>query len=236
MRTRWIGTGVFLALGLTSFAFAHSKPAADTDGVVISLAIEPASKAATQAIAGPPQLTSDDIYWIVLRPFLRTIANAEVGYRPGAGDRAYRTIYGGGQISSLAQHPEQVICAGRYCSSATGGFQFMPDTLAGLRKTHPNWYAGGELSEINQDLAAFRLLKDIGSWRRLISGIEVRNQVVTVKLDAVEDAIAQAASTWCGLPGDERRACAGQPQREMPETLAFFYAELAREQGLEVLP
>lgn len=183
--------------------------------------------------SGTPEsklLTSDEIYWMVLRAIQRTVADAEVDWKPGQGDRAYRIIYGGGELSSLATFSDHVVCAGAYCSSAKGAYQFMPPTWEGLKKKHLSWYPGDEFSPENQDLAFFRLFDEIGSWQRLIKGIRVEAQVVTVDEHAVRDAISNAASTWCGLPGDERRLCTGQPQRDWPETLSRFYEELAVEQ------
>ncbi len=225
---------VFAAAALAGYWGAAKVAAPPSSADLVAQATVGPIKNSTAELPQPVPLSSDDIHWIVLRAMLRTIATPEARWEPGGGDRAYRTVFGGGQIVELNEHPENVVCAMNgdrvRCSSATGGFQFMPETMAGLHEIHSAWYPGGPLREINQDLAAYRLLREIGAWAALEGGIAVRGQVVFVDESAVKAAIEKSARTWCGLPGYNRGECSGQPTHTEAQVIEVFYRELEAQQ------
>ena len=45
-----------------------------------------------------------------------------------AGEKGYTTLFGGGQITDLSKHPDQVVSAGGYSSTAAGKYQFLTPT------------------------------------------------------------------------------------------------------------
>jgi len=44
------------------------------------------------------------------------------------GEKGYTTLFGGGQITDLSKHPDQVVSAGGYNSTAAGKYQFLTPT------------------------------------------------------------------------------------------------------------
>ena len=76
---------------------------------------------ATQPLVTPDTSTSG------LTPFQRL--NRVIFYGEGTmGEKGFTTQYGGGQIKDLSKHPDQVITAGDYSSTAAGKFQFLTPT------------------------------------------------------------------------------------------------------------
>ena len=188
----------------------------------------------------PQKLTSDDIKWVVAKAIMRTVAQAEGAWWPGRAEEAtYKTLFGGGLFDSYADHPDKVICVpgrcgkddGICCSSAAGAYQFMPYTWYPLRSRYSQWYEGDKFSPANQDLGFLRLYAEIGSLWRLEKGITVLHQKVDVKPNFFRDSVSHSANCWCSLPGQNRGACAGQPQRSWDEVEDWFYTQLKVQQG-----
>ena len=179
-------------------------------------------------------LTSGDIKWVVARAIMRTVAFAEGTWYPGKSEEeTYKVIYGYKYFDSYDDHPDYVNCAGAYCSSAAGAYQFMPYTWYPLVNRYEHWYTKvGAFAPQNQDLGFLRYFTEVGSWSRLEKGISVKNQVIYVSEDALWDSISHAAPVWCSLPGSNRGACAGQPQKSWDSIKEVFYRELNKEQGL----
>ncbi len=108
--------------------------------------------------------------------FLAAVSNLE----GTANELGYQTQYGGGTFDDLSRHPNTVISAGRYNSSAAGKYQFMCFTYKNLGM--PN------MEHTTQDLGAIQLLKNR----------HVLNDVLNGDFDR---ALSRgAAAEWASLP------------------------------------
>jgi muramidase (phage lysozyme) len=183
----------------------------------------------------PPtaKLSPGDIQWTLSKTILRTIAWAETGWQYGDDDSVYRTLFGGSLFTSFAKHPDTVVSAGGYHSSAAGSCQFMPDTWNGLRSRYNYWPLGDEFSPVAQDLGCLRLFAETGAFFALEKGTTVLHQKISVSDKAIKEAMNLSADTWCSLPGWDRKKCGNppQPQKTLADTIATFNQELNRLQG-----
>lgn len=137
-----------------------------------------------------------------LTAFLALIRIAETGT---AGDRAYSTIFGGGQLATFADHPRKAVTAmlgGRpITSTAAGAYQFLSRTwdeaarALGLR----------DFSPANQDIAATWLIRRRGA-------------LADVRAGRIEAALAKCAKEWASLPGSPY----GQPTKTIGQALALY--------------
>jgi muramidase (phage lysozyme) len=87
------------------------------------------------------------------RALLDTIATTE-GTR-GHGDDGYNVTYAYHYFSSCNHHPDLDICAGGYCSTAAGRYQFLYSTWTGLG--YPSFHPD------NQDRGAMKLVSERGA-------------------------------------------------------------------------
>lgn len=208
------------------------------------------------AIASTPagQLTSNDIQYQVSIALIKTVAWAETGFdstRIGDDayvDQIYRTAYTNVLFDSYEVHPfadESVplpcstVNGSRLCSGASGAFQFMPKTWAGLYARYDYWPVGpnGEtFIPAAQDLALLRYYAETGAYWHLEKGTKTLGNKITVDDAAIAASFAKAAAKWCGLPGRVRGACAGQPQKSLYDAIAVFKNNLALQQGAVVPP
>ncbi|HAC66180.1 MAG TPA: lysozyme [Cyanothece sp. UBA12306] len=101
-----------------------------------------------------------------LMAFLDMVAWAE-GTDKNIGDgqkTGYNIIYSFQTFSDFSDHPRRIVCAGGYCSSAAGRYQFLNttwDTVANALNI-PDFYP------VNQDKGAIQLIK----WRGALTDIE----------------------------------------------------------------
>lgn len=137
-------------------------------------------------------LTNDNV-----RRFLDLIAYAE-----GAD---YNVLFGGSTFNDFSRHPDRVISAGGYSSSAAGRYQFLTDTWLGVA----NSLGLTDFSPRNQDIGAISLLDESGALDRVLSG-------------AITEAINRSAPTWASLPDSSGRSVYGQPVRGLNELLSAF--------------
>lgn len=126
-----------------------------------------------------------------------------------AGLDGYRTLYGGGLFNSYADHPNKVITAGGYSSTAAGAYQI-------LYRTWRDFIAANgphDFSPDSQDLCA----------RWLIAR---RGASADVEAGRLEEAIAKCNKEWASLPGSPY----GQPTRD----IAYCRAKYRQAGGQEV--
>ena len=111
-----------------------------------------------------------------LSAFLRVIRAGE----SSQDDIAYRTLYGGGVFDDFSSHPNTVVTAGGYTSTAAGAYQFLYRTWKGLGLP--------DFSPANQDKGAVML-------------IERRGALQDVEAGRFERAIQKCNKEWASLPG-----------------------------------
>ncbi len=137
-----------------------------------------------------------------VRAFLFAIRSSEhYPYRVATGED-YRTFYGNTLFADLSDHPvitgekqgvrlPEAMCraagiaSGRCVSTAAGAYQFTRPTWNRLRAKSPRLV---DFSPRAQDIAAARLLEEIGAVRALRAG-------------DVHGAVALASRQWASLPG-----------------------------------
>jgi muramidase (phage lysozyme) len=121
------------------------------------------------------------------------------------GDKGYRTMFGGGQFSSFSRHPDRVITANGYSSSAAGAYQYLTTTWNSIAEQ----YGLTDFSPRNQDLGAIALLKQSGALDEILN-------------NRITEAIIKAAPTWASLPGRNGNSVYGQPVRSFSELLSVY--------------
>lgn len=219
--------GAWSVYGSAPAPMAASPLASST---LTAVSVLPNSKPVEIAPEPTSLLTTEQIHAIVLRALRRTIAEAEGTWSPGQAIDPYTIMFGGGSFSGFDHHPDSVICGGGYCSSAAGGYQFMPFTWDDLRNRYAGWPSKVEFSPENQDYAIFLLLREAGAWAQIEGGISVLNQRVAVDPARFAASMDAAADVWCSLPGYNRGLCSGQPQRSLEFVSSRFYEELDKAQ------
>lgn len=100
-------------------------------------------------------------------------------------DRAYTTLYGGGQFADLSRHPAQFfrLADGRL-TSAAGAYQITYTTWKGLVAQ----YGFTDFFPATQDFAAVALIKGRGALADVLAG-------------RFDRAIAKCRNEWTSLPG-----------------------------------
>lgn len=144
-----------------------------------------------------------------VQAWLATIRQCETGT---TGPRAYTTIAGGGQLTSLASYPTigtTIVINGKPVTThAVGAYQFMPatwgDASSALGLT--------DFSPAAQDIAAVWLTKRRGALADVING----NLVA---------AVAKCNKEWASLPGS--------PYNQNPVSQATFAAYYAQNGGIQ---
>ena len=99
-----------------------------------------------------------------VKAFLDMTAWAEGG--------TYNKLYGGGTFNS-SQHPNRLITAGGYSSTAAGRYQFLYRTWIGIK----NKLGLADFSPKNQDIACLELVRQRGELNNVING----NLLATLK-------------------------------------------------------
>ena len=131
--------------------------------------------------------------------FLAMIAWAEgTDQYPANG---YRTLFGGGQFDSYADHPRIYVPFRNTSSSAAGRYQILARTWDGLRGK----LGLGDFSPDSQDAAALELIRERGALNDVYAG-------------RVRQAIGKVAKVWASLPG----AGYDQPERKLSALLGVY--------------
>jgi muramidase (phage lysozyme) len=134
------------------------------------------------------------------RALLNTIRFAEGTWTNGRGD-GYRMLYGGGQFSDMARHPDFVVTSG-YSSAAAGAYR---------RLRLPDFQPA------SQDQAALYLMEKRGALARFD------------RQGFSHDVLALLAQEWASLPTLQGASFYGQPVKGMEELRRFYSEDLARQ-------
>lgn len=132
-----------------------------------------------------------------VRAGLDTIAWAEGG--------RYNNVYGGGTFSG-DQHPNRLVTAGGYSSTAAGRYQFLYRTWIGIK----NKLGLPDFSPASQDIAALELISQRGQLNKLING-------------DFEGMMRGLGCAWAALP----YATCGQKMRPLAQTMTYYRSALA---------
>jgi len=145
------------------------------------------------------------------RALLNTIRFAEGTWTNGRGD-GYRMLFGGGQFSDMARHPEFVVNSG-YRSAAAGAYQFLPATWneAARRLRLPDF------EPASQDQAALYLMEKRGALAQFD------------RQGLSHDVLALLAQEWASLPTLQGVSFYGQPVKGVEELRRFYSEDLARQ-------
>jgi muramidase (phage lysozyme) len=144
--------------------------------------------------AVPPDIAAENA-----AAFLSMIAWAEgTDQYPADG---YRTLFGGGQFDSYADHPRIYVPFRNTSSSAAGRYQILARTWDGLRGK----LGLGDFSPASQDAAALELIRERGALNDVHAG-------------RVRQAISKVAKVWASLPG----AGYDQPERKLSALLGVY--------------
>lgn len=100
-----------------------------------------------------------------------------------AGPNGYKTLYGGGLFSG-SQHPNTRVCAGGYCSTAAGAYQFLYSTWKGVKSA----LSLPDFSPESQDAGAVELIRRRGGLDYVIAG-------------RFAEAVHAVRKEWASLPG-----------------------------------
>lgn len=123
-------------------------------------------------------------------------------------------LYGGGQFTDLAHHPQLVVTRG-YSSAAAGAYQFLPATWseAARRLRLPDFQPA------SQDQAALYLMEKRGALSRFD------------RQGLSHDVLAMLAPEWASLPTLQGGSYYGQPVKGVDELRRFYSEDLARQRG-----
>lgn len=139
-----------------------------------------------------------------VRRFLDLLA-----YTEGTQDNGYHTAFGGGRLSSLADHPRYLKSFrqtdGRTNkTSAAGRYQFIRGTWDSLAKQ----YGFKDFGARNQDLGAIALLVQNGAMPYILKG-------------DINNAVAKAGGTWASLPSSPHP----QPTKSWQKVQEFWHGQ-----------
>lgn len=138
-----------------------------------------------------------------MRAFLQAIRFGEGTYS----EKGYRTMFGGEQFTSYADHPRKKITRKlgnqTLTSTAAGAYQFLERTWDGLVKQ----YGFNDFSPRNQDLGAVALIKGRKALDDVLAG-------------RMESAVKKCALEWASLPGSPY----GQPVVSMAKFRELYLA------------
>ena len=172
-----------------------------------------------------------------IRAFMRML-------RVGEGtenERGYTTIYSGEQFSDMSKHPEKVITAGAYSSSAAGAYQIMRYTwwwLGGEKLTDDNKKAG--VYEESHDYIKKYSIPDFTSESQdklcvIIFKHKRPGSLELITKKQIKEALEKYGSyEWASLPPGRY----GQPTQTMDVALAkyeeYLKEELADKSNLHI--
>lgn len=137
--------------------------------------------------------------------FLETIAFAE-GTRDRGGNDGYNVLYSHKLISDCNRHPNRRICAGRYCSTAAGRYQFLTPTWNSLKLP--------TFKPENQERGAVKLMA-----RRRAAVPEGRSMSAT----EFRNVLDKVSYEWASLPPGRY----GQPQKSLSSLRKVYCSEIA---------
>lgn len=187
----------------------------------------------------PPLLGPNDIYWLVTRAYMGMVAACEGTLTMGKANpiSPYRMSFGGSEIQSLADHPRQLHKFwdrknNRWeYTTAEGAFQILVDVWDALHREYDFWYPGEKFSDVNQELAFCYIHDQTGGSRRLMSGVKVLHQHITVSFEAFKAAVLLDGDRWAALPFSPIGEPTGQQRRPLWQAWTWFNWALWRQCG-----
>ncbi len=138
------------------------------------------------------------------RAFLDAIAFAEGTRNDGEND-GYNVLFSHRKISDCSSHPNRRICAGRYCSTASGRYQFLTRTWNSLKLP--------SFKPENQDRGAVKLMA-----RRRASVPAGRAMTAT----EFRNVLDKVSYEWASLPPGRY----GQPLKSRSALRAVYCSEI----------
>ena len=140
-----------------------------------------------------------------VKAFLDTLAFAE-----GTRDR-YNYIFTFVTFNSYADHPRRTICAGSYCSTAAGRYQFLARTWDGIA----SGLGLADFTPPSQEKAALEIIRRAGAYNVVLQSNVYENFTA---------ALGKLNRTWASLPGSPY----GQPAHSASELWEVYKASLAK--------
>ena len=177
----------FAIVGIISIGVAGCAVAAEDEGGEAEATSEALTSCAASQARGAVSAKR--------KALLDTIAFTE-GTR-GRGKDGYNVTFAYHYFSSCARHPNRRICAGGYCSTAAGRYQFLTRTWRGLGYSN--------FGPANQDRGAMKLIARRGAHvpaNRAMSATEFANTINRISYE------------WASLPPGRY----GQPSYSMSRT------------------
>lgn len=120
-------------------------------------------------------------------------------------DKGYNTIYSYHYFTDFSRHPNRKVCAGGYCSTAAGAYQFLYTTWLEERAK----LGLKDFSPQSQDLAA-------------VSRFKYRGVYNLVKSGRILEALDKLSYEWASLPASNGQGRYGQPIRSVQAVLNKF--------------
>jgi muramidase (phage lysozyme) len=147
-------------------------------------------------------MTRDELAALAQNPQVRTFLDL-IAETEGTSRHNYLTAFGGGKLSSLADHPRELHKFGKKGeqTSAAGRYQFLASTWDDVAKKYGLTDFGPE----SQDIAAVELLRRNGALPEILSG-------------HFDRAIQRSGATWASLPSSPYN----QPKKSMQQTTAIL--------------
>jgi lysozyme len=133
-----------------------------------------------------------------LETFLHLITETE-GTAKTKGTSPYNVLYGYKKFNSYENHPNLIVTAGGYSSSAAGRYQILKKTFDSLKKV------GTDFSPKTQDLMAIELIKRRGALKNVLDG-------------DFKNAILKCNKEWASLPNSPY----GQPTFTMERAFSYL--------------
>lgn len=117
----------------------------------------------------------------------------------------YNVLFGGSKFTDYSKHPNKVITAGSYNSTAAGKYQFLYTTWMGIA----NRLNLKDFTPASQDLAAIQLLKDRGAYNLILNG-------------DIAQAINLCSKEWASMPWTTGTSYYGQGGHSLTVLLAWY--------------
>lgn len=117
----------------------------------------------------------------------------------------YNVLFGGSKFTDFSKHPNKVISAGNYNSTAAGKYQFLYGTWTGIAKR----LNLKDFSPTSQDLAAIQLLKDRGAYNLILEG-------------KISEAIYLCSKEWASMPWTTGTSYYGQGGHSLAVLLTWY--------------
>ena len=198
------------ALAPNTLYIAAAKPGFEGEYMTVTLAVPLPGCRLTHGYIEMTHVSSSSAggFWELprtVKAFLDTLAFAE-----GTRDR-YNYIFTFVTFNSYADHPRRTICAGSYCSTAAGRYQFLARTWDGIA----SGLGLADFTPPSQEKAALEIIRRAGAYNVVLQSNVYENFTA---------ALGKLNRTWASLPGSPY----GQPAHSASELWEVYKASLAK--------